>query len=442
MELKRLNNIVAIKHPEMGLVGFHSANLEVAELDQNVWNFLESASKETPLSSNNISDAERQSFLALNDWNQEQNAALKSGFIKNKIQNITLNVTQICNLHCSYCAAGGDGTYGDPVRKISIEKTLPQIKFLMDRLSENESFAITFLGGEPLLYPTAIEIIADYMTDLAEPKKVALRFNIVTNGTLVTDEVIRILKKFKMDITVSIDGNKEINDVLRPTKNKTSSTDLAVAGIKKLSAARGEIGGLTLSGVFGKQNLDLMSAYHFYNQFDVDFFDFTYDHQEISPEINAEFVARFSEVMSQAYADGREKQITKIKYVKSYFDLLDNQQKVENFCGAGKNYVSIDAKNNMYVCPWLAGESKEVVGHGDRIWSEKLEEYSQALTEKHGCQDCWAKNLCGGGCMFMHRNKNKDKHLVDENFCVRMKSLLAVIILFYKSSRLPALKEA
>src|SRR4051812_16926288 len=110
LALKRQNNVLAIRTPGGRVVGFHATNLEVAQLSETAW-------------------SEFATHSEVSEWDNEINPLVKSEKKSIGPRSITINVTQICNLHCTYCAAGGDGSYGDPVKKIAVEKTLPQIKY-------------------------------------------------------------------------------------------------------------------------------------------------------------------------------------------------------------------------------------------------------------------------------------------------------------------------
>lgn len=420
LELKRMNEILALRTPSGRVVGFHASNLEVAQLSEQAWKSFQ----EAPVSE-------------VLDWDKEKNPRVRSATKAQGARSITINVTQVCNLHCTYCAAGGDGSYGDPVKKIAVEKTLPQLKYLIEKVPAGEEFHITFLGGEPLLYPDAIDILADFAMELGQDKGLKISFTVVTNGTLFTDKNIEILKSIRPDITISIDGPAEINDRVRPTKGNKGTTSLVVEGVRRLLQHKDSLGKIGMSGVFGHENMELEKAYEFYSSFDVDWFDFTYDHKEIRAEVSREFTQHLMNIAKAAYEKGGEKALRKIKLFDTYFQILDSQQRVENYCGAGKSFFMIDARNNIYTCPWVVGESQEIVGHGDSLWEDKLTAYQDPLYEKNGCQSCWARFMCGGGCMYIHRNKTGDKHKVDENFCERTRSLIATALMYYELSRSP-----
>jgi uncharacterized protein len=420
LQLKRMENILAIRGPNGRVIGFHAGNLEVAKLSEESWSALKGQSEAEALSQ-------------LQEWNQE--IAEKPARKKQDIRSITINVTQVCNLHCSYCLAGGDGSFGDPVKKISVEKTLPQIRFFLEKLEAGSEFRITFLGGEPLLYPEGIALIGEYAEELALQKNIRVTFVVVTNGTQFNDKSIAVLRKLKAQISISIDGPAEINDAIRPTKGGKGATQAVETGLKMLLQYKNEIGKIGMSGVFGAMNEDLLQAYNYYLQFDIDWMDFTFDHTETKAEVSRRFTEGLSQVAAAAFKSGGEAGLRKIKLFDTYFELLDSRIGTENFCGAGKSYLIIDARNNLYTCPWVVGDKNEIVGNGETLFADRLKPYQDPLIEKNGCQNCWARYICGGGCMYMHKNKTGDKHQVDENFCERTRSLIALAIMYYEESR-------
>ncbi len=444
MELRRYKDIIAIKisgdtasnstGPE-NYIAYHSRNLEVAEVTPEA--FLEM----TPITLNtndapaleNLKDPEAREQIET--WNNDQNFQGRRGEIKFGIRAVTINVTQICNLKCHYCAAGGDGTYGDPVAKISIEKTLPQLKFFIDQLKENQKFTISFVGGEPLLYPEAVLSIYDYVLELTKIKKFSPIFSLTTNATLITDRVRDILKQMKIHITVSLDGDQKTNDIARPTKDGSSSTQLTESGLEQLSKIHRDIGSFGISAVSTKENINLIETYQYFKKFNPDWYEFNFSYIEKNQAAQTEYLSQMNQIAKIAYTNGGEAELRKIKTFDLYFKLLDDQQRIENHCGAGKSYLMIDARNQVYTCPWVVGEKDEIVGTGSELNHKKLEKYQKPLIELNNCQTCWAKYLCGGGCMYIHRTHTGDKHIKDYLFCERTRGLILTTLVYYKLSR-------
>ena len=438
MDLRRHNEIIAFKAENDSVTAFHAYNLEVAEISK------ESFAQMTPISLSDgmipnvklsVSPEEKEAFEALNEWNSETNPNAKSGKIEFGIRAITININQICNLKCLYCAAGGDGTYGQPANKISIEKTLPQLKYFLEQLKPGQKFKITFIGGEPLLHPEAVHAIYTYMMEQTAQRNLKPAMSIVTNGTLLTDKTLEIVRSMKIDLIVSIDGPKEINDIVRPTKNNTSSTDLTLLGLKNLSKDRGEILSIGLSAVCSEQNSDMVKTFHFFQSLNPDWMEFNFGYTEKSLDLQKSYIDQMNLIAAESWALGGEAELRKIKQFDTNFRGLDSQLRLENHCGAGKSYLMVDAKNKLYTCPWVVGDTDEVVGQNEQLDHAKLANYSKSLIELNNCQTCWARHMCGGGCMFIHKAHTGDKHKKDNLFCERTRSLLLTTLLYYKISR-------
>lgn len=422
MEQRRFKDIIAFREGQDAPMAFHARNLEVANISEALWNQLDQGT-----------DPVIQSQIEA--WETENSPDVINATSEQKIRKLILNVTQICNLKCTYCAAGGDGSYGSPQTRINVEKTLPQIKFFLNKVPEGETFSIKFLGGEPLLYPDGIQEVGNYVRMIAAERNIQASFGIVTNGTLITDRALEVLTNLKMNVYLSIDGPEEINDRMRPAKNGLSSTAMTIAGLKKLSAAKSSLGHLGIHGVFNRENTDLVAAYEFYQKFDVDSYDFTFAVDENDDESNRLFVEQINLVAQKAFEQGGEQLLRKIALFDSYFSSLDQQQRTENHCGAGKSFLMIDARNGVFTCPWDVNSKTEKVGQGTVINDSLLEEYASPLIEKNNCGNCWARFLCGGGCMFVHKQATGNKHKKDGQFCFRTQSLILTTLKYYNLSR-------
>lgn len=112
-------------------------------------------------------------------------------------------LTYRCNLNCPYCYVGDDRkkqemTYDEWLRVI---KQVPFYSF------------ITLVGGEPLIREDFKEIL------FASSKKVLSKVNVVTNGVLINDDIIKAFIKSKMMLlSVSLDGWGENHDKNRGAK--------------------------------------------------------------------------------------------------------------------------------------------------------------------------------------------------------------------------------
>lgn len=437
-KLRRHQDIIAFKDesdPEGNYIAFHGSNLEVANVSPEVFNEMADISLKTGEIPALQETKNREAKEQLNDWNHEINPDVRKGPISFGIRSLTINVTQICNLHCAYCAAGGDGTYGEPLVRISIEKTFPQIKMLMDKIPDGKNFYVTYVGGEPLLYPEGIAALCQYITEEAQIRNIQPQFGLVTNGTLVTDKVLDLLKKFPIHITISLDGDKEINDQVRPTKDKRSSTEQTLEGVKALHSIRSFIPTMGVSAVHSVPEQNLLETYRFFKTLDMDWYEFNFSYTAKSNSLQHQYLTQMKAMADEAWNTGGEKELRKIKGFDHYFHFLDKQQQIENHCGAGKSFLMMDARNQLYTCPWVVGDKNEIVGKGDQLDSVKLTEYQKPLIVLNNCQLCWARYLCGGGCMYIHSVHTGNKHVKDTLFCERTRGLILMALLYYKRAR-------
>lgn len=356
-------------------------------------------------------------------WSQESNESRWNS--QNQVRTITINVTQVCNLKCLYCAAGGDGTYGQAQKRADIDRVVPQLKNILNSLKPGSSLRITFSGGEPLLYPEGIRLVCEQALDQAKTLGVTVYFGIVTNGTLLTASNLELLSRFKMDLTVSLDGNPLQNRVQRPTSGGGDPTALIEKGLTLMKNYKSQLGALIVSGVFNKYNQDILGAYQYYAQWDFDLFDFNFDYFEKDPEASESFSQSMTLLASQIFQSEGLGGLKKILFFKRVFEQLDSGIKLSHHCGAGQSYVAMDAKGDLYACPWKIGSLEFKV-------ETPSQEFLYQSTNRPDCSRCWARPLCGGGCQFQHDSLEKEQI---ELFCQRMKSLLQTAFLFYIQGR-------
>jgi radical SAM peptide maturase (CXXX-repeat target family) len=151
-------------------------------------------------------------------------------------RNITFQVTDECNLACSYCYQICKGTKAmsiDTARKV-IDNIFGYKYQLVDK--DTCGLVIDMIGGEPFLQCELIDKIIEYtlkkiiMTD--SEFKYRIRFGLTSNGTLYTEEEVqKLLNKYGKDTLISlgvtVDGFKELHDSCRKFKDGRPSYDLA-----------------------------------------------------------------------------------------------------------------------------------------------------------------------------------------------------------------------
>lgn len=125
-----------------------------------------------------------------------------------------ISINNRCNLNCDYChfhTAEKADFLAD--RKMNIIKILDNITRHINK-HHIEKFKLGFVGnGEPLLDYNKLKCYVEYINDYLESGRIAAYT--VTNGTLVTREMLEFMKQYKVNVGFSLDGIAEIHNKLR-----------------------------------------------------------------------------------------------------------------------------------------------------------------------------------------------------------------------------------
>ena len=188
--------------------------------------------------------------------------------------NLAIYLSNRCNLDCRYCYVAVN--QGEPHYLC-----FGQIKDAVDRFLNMPSQAekkISFLGGEPLLRWGVLEESIRYARNLAES---SIIIQIFTNGTELSRERFDFLMEHDVEVTLSLDGPQEINDLNRPFYRRSGSPfKKTMEKIKSFPKSR-----LGVNMVFTTQTVDrLLSDIEFFRQKGFGRISFTPDLNEPWPE--------------------------------------------------------------------------------------------------------------------------------------------------------------
>ena len=129
---------------------------------------------------------------------------------------LTLQVTQACNLRCSYCVysdVNNDLQRAHSAKRMTLEMAKKAVDFFWEHSIDSPSVNIGFYGGEPLLEMQLIKNVIEYAEKMFLGKE--LSFNITSNGTLLNEDIIEYFIEKNVKLTISLDGPKEIHDKYR-----------------------------------------------------------------------------------------------------------------------------------------------------------------------------------------------------------------------------------
>ncbi len=161
---------------------------------------------------------------------------LIEGYLNRKINMMTLQVTQNCNLRCSYCVYSdfyNSGQRTHTGKRMAIETALKAVDFLAEHSLDSEFVSITFYGGEPLLEMNLVKKVVEYAEKVFKGKE--LRFSVTTNATKLDEEIVEYLVKKDFVLMISLDGPKEIHNTNRRfAADGKGSYDIIVSNLRKI----------------------------------------------------------------------------------------------------------------------------------------------------------------------------------------------------------------
>lgn len=128
---------------------------------------------------------------------------------------ICFEVTEACNLSCSYCIYGD--LYNHEVRaakKMPLKMGITLIDFMLSIWNKGQQLPaqkiISFYGGEPLMNIKFIKAIVAHVNNIVPGLGIDIQFDMTTNGTLL-QEHIEFLVANDFSITISLDGDENHN---------------------------------------------------------------------------------------------------------------------------------------------------------------------------------------------------------------------------------------
>ncbi|NTW94188.1 MAG: radical SAM protein [Chlorobiaceae bacterium] len=307
-------------------------------------------------------------------------------------------LTLACNLRCLHCASSAGAARSD---ELSEKEAL----LICDQFPELLVQEVVFTGGEPLLSPL-------WMPLARRLRESGILAGMVTNGTIVTAEVIRQFRETGIGaIAVSIDGMRQTHDRMR---GKTGLHDRLLDGIRRLLDSGIEI---TLITTVNAHNLgELEAMEHQFRSMGIKrwqlqpLFVFGRSRQQTEMQLSAQQYLQLGRFIHdrQKSAEPSGMQIMGADGV-GYFSELDTHDTVPwTGCSAGVSTCGIMSNGLVKGC--LSWPDSMIEGdlRQDSLWSVWFREGAFSDTRsytaddmKETCRGCAMAEECGGGCTTM-----------------------------------------
>lgn len=279
---------------------------------------------------------------------------------KMSTSNVTFQVTDACNLCCTYCYQINKGTH-----RMSFDVAKRFIDMLLDN-DENtrqyidtrakKAIIIDFIGGEPFLEIELIDKICDYFVEQMiikdHPWQYNYRFSFSSNGTLYFKPEVQAFIKKHLDhisLSISIDGNKMLHDACRIFPDGSGSYDIAIKAVhhyidhfggsmgSKMTIAPGNVM-YTCDAVIslvneGYTNINLNCVYEK---------GWTIEHAKI-------LYYQLKELSNYLLENNLDDKVFISMFQENFFR-PKSKDDVQNWCGGNGQMIAVDYKGDIYPC--------------------------------------------------------------------------------------------
>ncbi|MFT3965217.1 MAG: quinohemoprotein amine dehydrogenase maturation protein [Sphingobium sp.] len=326
------------------------------------------------------------------------------------LQALVLNITNQCNLACTYCYEFGADKIATPAGKkkyMSIDTAKSSVDFLLEQSRGRPAVHITFFGGETLMNFPLLKEVVFYATGQAEAQGRAITFSLTTNATLLTDEIIDFLSDNGIGVTVSMDGPPDLQDKRRVYKNGKGSYAVIEPRLRKL-IARHKTRAITARVTLTDGVTDVIRIYRHLKE-DLGFHEVGFAPVTASGEqaysIGADgmegVLAQFHELADEWLAYALRGQMHGFSNVSETIGELIQGHNKSHPCGAGLGLLGVGPSGDLSPCHRFTDADTHSLGHIDSgIDQAKREDFLSRghVSAKFDCSTCWARPLCAGGC--------------------------------------------
>ena len=330
---------------------------------------------------------------------------------------LVLNVTNKCNLSCTYCYEFGEDKIADAgnggkrlAPMMSPETARESVDFLFRSCGERKQIQLTFFGGETLLNFGTIRAATEYAEQRAREDGKSLGVALTTNATLLTDEVIEFMVDHRFGVNISIDGDRQDQDRHRTFRSGKGSFDVIVPRIKALIARNKEKRGRPLGArvTLTSGSSKISDIYRYL----VD--ELGFDEVGFAPVTTAaerdyamsgsdlsDMLSDFGELADDLVDHAVRGQHHGFSNLNDVLRELHQGVSKAHPCGAGLGLLGVSTEGELGLCHRFVESRSHALGDV----RTGVDESKRAGFLRNGhvdtkipCQECFAKPLCAGGC--------------------------------------------
>ncbi len=317
---------------------------------------------------------------------------------------IWLHITNMCNLKCSYCFVGEKTNEGMSLE--TMKEVAANIRSTVDRHGSQE-VAVKFAGGEPTISVPRMGQFRDILLETMQGSPAHVRFAVLSNGTLVTDQLIRFLIETGTAISISLDGYGDAHDIFRVNAAGKGSWSTVSTSVEKLidHGIRPYIMG-TISRDSCRSLPDLVSwiyAHGLNCRLSVVRNPGSSwaggDRRQEYAEYNRTLAEAFDQAFTVLEDPGK---VIDLRYGLDLCELEFDHPSRGITCGTGDSHLVIKPDGSLVACP-MTIQDKGIIPVGDLLATARAT-FEHSPADRHyerledDCLSCRWFGVCSGGC--------------------------------------------
>jgi uncharacterized protein len=328
------------------------------------------------------------------------------------LQTMVLNVTNQCNLSCTYCYEYGadkivDTENGKKPKFMSDATARESVDFMFKEAGAGKRAHLTFFGGETLLNFPVLKQTVSYARAQAVALGKEVDFSLTTNATLLKPEIVDFIVENGISVTVSIDGPPAMQDKFRVFHNGAGSYDVVAPRIKEL-IARHRTRPIGARVTLTSPTLDVKTIYRHLTE-EIGFREVGFAPVTTSPNRDYaitgsgfdDMLGQFRELAYEFLECAVENRHHGFSNVKETIGEIHKGLSKAFPCGAGIGLLGVATDGDVALCHRFAGSDEHKFGTvRDGIDRAAQAEFMTRhhIENKTDCSSCWARPVCSGGC--------------------------------------------
>jgi uncharacterized protein len=332
------------------------------------------------------------------------------------IQLLKIQMGLSCNYSCDYCSQKFVERAAETSKK-DIDDFLKKLEVL--EFDESKGLKVEFWGGEPFVYWKTLKPLAEAVRDKFSAWKRRPNFSVITNGSILTDEIIDWLMKMNFSVSISHDGPGQ--HVRGPDPFADPEKKKQILGFYRQMTRLKK--GFSFNPMLNAQNISRKQIYDWFVEFTgdpnvvlgeggiVDSYDADGMQNSLqTKQQHFEFrKTAFSDIFSTGGQIGFRMQLDKIDGFIRNVLAHDEAEYLGQKCGMDDEHtLAIDLRGNVMTCQNVS--SLETGKNGESHLGGNLDNYDEVAikTSTHWsnraeCPKCPVLHLCKGACMFLDK---------------------------------------